>query len=256
MRRPPLPLLLPLLLLGACRPSAPAAPAGLKGLADGASWTDPATTITWIAIPGADYALSRSEITVDQYRRCAAAGACATEKAGGIEWQEQPWTRNELCNWNHPDRGDHPINCVDWVEADAVCRWAGGRTPTRQEWYDEASGGDDRIFPWGDEIATCERAVMNDWKTNRSGGLRKGCGTQTTWPVCSKPLGASRSGLCDLAGNLWEWTATQEFDDTPPRYNLGGSFENPADVMTVDFTLVNPIWSRVQTLGVRCRRAR
>ena len=25
-------------------------------------------------------------------------------------------------------------------------------------------------------------------------------------PVCSKPAGNSSQGVCDLAGNVWEWT--------------------------------------------------
>lgn len=256
MRPRLLPLLLCALALGACR-RGPSIPQELQQLDDGAAWTDPATTVTWIAIPGEPYALSKSEVTVDQYRRCVTAGACAGDEVGGIEWQEQPWREEDRCNWNHPDRGDHPINCLDWTEADAVCRWAGGRTISKEEWVREARGPDERTFPWGDRIATCETAVMNDWKTwSGTGALRKGCGALTTGPVCQKPKGHSRNGLCDLAGNVWEWTDTQEFDDTPPRYNLGGSFENPADYLTTDFTLVNPIWCRIQTLGARCRRLR
>ena len=36
-----------------------------------------------------------------------------------------------------------------------------------------------------------------------SGG--DGCGRETTWPVGSRPLGASPYGVEDLAGNVWEW---------------------------------------------------
>jgi len=41
-----------------------------------------------------------------------------------------------------------------------------------------------------------------------AGSFFGGCGTNTTWPVCSKPLGDSVSGLCDMAGNVAEWTTT------------------------------------------------
>ncbi|HHW96210.1 MAG TPA: formylglycine-generating enzyme family protein, partial [Oligoflexales bacterium] len=27
----------------------------------------------------------------------------------------------------------------------------------------------------------------------------------STWPVCSKPRGNTTHGLCDMAGNVWEW---------------------------------------------------
>ena len=35
----------------------------------------------------------------------------------------------------------------------------------------------------------------------------KGCGTGGTLPVCSKKPGNSAQGVCDLAGNVWEWVA-------------------------------------------------
>ena len=32
-----------------------------------------------------------------------------------------------------------------------------------------------------------------------------GCGTNSTWNVCSKTAGNTSHGLCDMAGNVWEW---------------------------------------------------
>ncbi|MBP8971341.1 formylglycine-generating enzyme family protein, partial [Myxococcota bacterium] len=67
------------------------------------------------------------------------------------------------------------------------------------EWeYAARSGGRDWKYPWGNENATCERAVMDD-------GSGNGCGRRSTWPVCSKPKGNTTQGLCDMAGNVWEW---------------------------------------------------
>jgi len=136
----------------------------------------------------AAFELARTEVTVAQYRACVEAGTCTTE---GL-------TAHGSCNWGKPGRGCHPVNCLDWDQARAFAAWVDGRLPSEAEWeYAARSGGRDQAYPWGDEAATCERAVMSD------GG--NGCGEGRTWDVCSKPEGNSEQGLCDLAGNVWEW---------------------------------------------------
>jgi iron(II)-dependent oxidoreductase len=122
------------------------------------------------------FEMTKTQVTVDQYKACVDAGACTAPDSGGA------------CNWGQSDRGKHPINCVDWQQAQAYAQWAGGRLPTEAEWeYAARSGGRDWKYPWGDEEATCQRAVMDDrgW----------GCGRDTTWPVCSKPSGNTTQGL-------------------------------------------------------------
>jgi hypothetical protein len=146
----------------------------------------------WLYSKPAKMEFTKSEITVAQYRECVDAGKCSTPK-GRSEDKE--------CNWGHQDRSDHPINCVDWNQTDAFCRWAGGRLPTVEEWYAEASDSGKRKYPWGNQDMTCVYAV---WFQNGSG-----CGKGSTWPVCSKPKGNSVSGLCDMSGNVWEWTSSQ-----------------------------------------------
>ncbi|MEE2645193.1 MAG: SUMF1/EgtB/PvdO family nonheme iron enzyme, partial [Myxococcota bacterium] len=44
------------------------------------------------------FSLSRTEITVAQYRHCVEANACSVPRT------------NQGCNWGRPDRDDHPIN--------------------------------------------------------------------------------------------------------------------------------------------------
>lgn len=137
----------------------------------------------------ATFELMRTEVTVAQYRRCVEIGACT------------PPGMRKRCNWSHPDRENHPINCVSWHQANDFARWVGARLPSEAEWeFAARSRGKVQRYPWGDERADCTRAVM---KT----GAGKGCGLKSSAPVCSKPQGHSEQSVCDLAGNVGEWVA-------------------------------------------------
>jgi len=152
--------------------------------------------------------MTKTQVTVEQYKACVDAGACTAPDTGGY------------CNWGQSDRGKHPINCVDWHQAQAYAKWAGGRLPTEAEWeYAARSGGRDWKYPWGNENATCDRAVMDD------GG--NGCGRGSTWPVCSKPKGNTTHGLCDMAGNVWEWVQDWYHDSYNGAPTDGSAWEKP-----------------------------
>jgi len=160
------------------------------------------------------FRIARTLTTVEQYKACVDAGGCAPPDSGG------------KCTWEAPGKERHPVNCVDWDQARRFSEWVGGRLPTEAEWEYAARGaGKHRHFPWGDEPATCGRAVMND------GGL--GCGTQRTWPVCSKPAGNTEQGLCDMAGNLYEWVQDwyhDSYDDAPAD---GSAWEDPPGTLRI-----------------------
>ncbi|MBU1432048.1 SUMF1/EgtB/PvdO family nonheme iron enzyme, partial [Myxococcota bacterium] len=96
-----------------------------------------------------DFWIGKTEVTVKQYRACVTAGACSKPDTG------------EYCNWGQSGREDHPINCVDWNQAQAFATWAGGRLPSEAEWeYAARSQGQGREYPWGNAQATCDYAVM------------------------------------------------------------------------------------------------
>jgi eukaryotic-like serine/threonine-protein kinase len=123
--------------------------------------------------------IDQTEVTGAMYARCVAGGKCKPR-----------WCLSG------PEFDQHPAVCVDWFNAKAYCEWAGRRLPTEAEWEKAARGTDDRLYPWGNEPATCELAVMNDGSGNGCGG-----GSAST-RVGSKPKGASPYGALDMAGNV------------------------------------------------------
>ncbi len=146
------------------------------------------------------FEITRTEVTASQYAACFDSGACSLEPLG-----YQPYH-----NWEggRPKTGreNHPVNTVDWFAATDFCQWAGGRLTTEAEWeYAAKSCGRDITYPWGDERATCQYAVMMNETSD-------GCGAGTTMEVCSKPAGNTEQGLCDMAGNVAEWVE-DDFED-------------------------------------------
>jgi len=165
------------------------------------------------------FRMLRHEVTNDEYRRLV------------------PGHRED-------EGGKLPARGVSWYEATAYAAWLGARLPTEAEWeYAAKSGGRGRRYPWGDEEATCERAVLGHRQACTDSDPC-GCGRNTTWEVCSKPAGSSVQGVCDLAGNLWEWCSDWYGDYSPAaqrdpagavvgahRVLRGGSWVNPARVL-------------------------
>jgi iron(II)-dependent oxidoreductase len=99
----------------------------------------------------------------------------------------------------------HPVIHVSWYEAEAYCNWAGRRLPTEAEWEMAASAepapdGESitehkRRYPWGDQPPTPELVNLDS--------RFLGC-----VDVGAFPRGDSAFGCRQMAGNVWEWTAS------------------------------------------------
>ncbi|MFT4622484.1 MAG: sulfatase activating formylglycine-generating enzyme [Myxococcota bacterium] len=148
--------------------------------------------LEWPEIPVdvGTFQLMHTEVTVDRYDACAAAGACPARLPGG------------LCGGQDP--GD-AVGCLDWFMARDVCAWLGGRLPTAAEWEFAATNrGHEVSAPWGPLPADCAVA-------------RLGCGARCDGftlpgPPCGYPAGTSEQGLCDLIGNAIEWVEDWHVD--------------------------------------------
>jgi len=126
------------------------------------------------------FCLDTTEVTVSAYAACIAAGQC-TPSVGGAT----------TCNGNHQDRGNHPINCVNYLQAEAFCSSQGARLPTEVEWEFAARGGTQALkYPWGEGSPDGKAC----WKNPMSCEVK-------TFP-------AYAYGLYDMSGNVWEWTAS------------------------------------------------
>jgi formylglycine-generating enzyme required for sulfatase activity len=143
------------------------------------------------------YAIDEHEVTVADYRRCVEAGGCTDKDLSAYS----------SCNWDKKERDEHPINCVDWEQAQAYCRSVGKRLPSEAEWEKAARGTDRRVYPWGN--------TWDDKKANVQG--------KDTVPVGSYPAGVSPYGAQDMAGNVWEWVQDWYADD----YYRNGPMRNP-----------------------------
>ncbi len=102
--------------------------------------------------------------------------------------------------------GRHPVVHVAWEDAQAYAQWAGKALPTEAEWEYAARGGlDGKRFTWGDEDCLSEEAMANTWQGEFPWQNLMIDGFEGTSPVGAFP--PNGYGLCDMAGNVWEWTA-------------------------------------------------
>ena len=148
----------------------------------------PARPAAWVWVQS--FLIDINEVTYAYYKACEASKKCPK---GGPNYVD----------FNAPTQ---PINGVNWFAANAYCEAAGKRLPTEAEWEKAAQGPNHTAYSWGDEVATCERAVIQD-AAGRSCGKqqasRKHAKVGRPEPVGRKPAGGY--GLYDMAGNSWEW---------------------------------------------------
>jgi len=150
-----------------------------------------------------DYRIGRYPVTNAQYA-CFLGANPQYPVPHADEENARPYNWDPQARTYPGDKADHPVVLVDWEDAEAYCRWLSQitgkhhRLPTEEEWEKAARGScpDTRLYPWGD-----------DWRPGC-------CNTQelgqrgTTSVYEFEQTNRSPFGVVDMAGNVWEWTAS------------------------------------------------
>lgn len=195
------------------------------------------------------FALDRREVTQREYKTFVDSQP-QSERNGLLP---RSWKIDGLGLAVHPeDRANHPVVFVSWSQAASYAAWVGKRLPTENEWEAAAAGTGGQSYPWGD--------AWRDEQCNGAGAA------DDTLPVESFPHSPSSAGCFDMAGNVWEWTATLEDEsdvtilpDGPVNVIIrGGGHRDDRDRLTTRYrwiapghaTFAHPLYNR--PIGFRC----
>ena len=165
------------------------------------------------------FSISKAPVTNIEFAEFVEAGGYRREKLwtkAGWQWRNHVGAQHPVY-WQKSDgdwfakcfdkievlRPHVPIVHVNWFEAQAWCNWAARRLPWEGEWEVAASRvpqptnatlkGSETRYPWGDEIATRNRANLDGFYGRPV-------------DVGAFPEGDSAYGCRQMMGNVWEWT--------------------------------------------------
>lgn len=185
-------------------------------------------------------------------------------EAGGYRyqgyWTTEGWAwrcQNRIetpSPWDNTRRPELPVVGVSWYEAFAYATWCGKHLPSEAQWEYAARGGDGRIYPWGNEAPTKQRANYKSRGPTPGGQCQEG---------------VSPFGCYDMAGNVWEWCYDgyhEAYYQKSPRCNptgvpdarekvcRGGAWTYDADTLKTFYRFCGKPTLRDRGYGFRCAR--
>lgn len=184
-----------------------------------------------------DFFIARHEASNEQYLRFIKAHPEWSRDRADPAKRDPDYLKHWLSPTEYPQElGDHPVTHVSWYAAEAFCKWSGGSLPTQEQWQAAAHTAE-APYPWGipdphgpPPVNHCDKSC----KKAHRGMINLPVypdGFPQTSPVNAFPGGATREGVLNLSGNVWEWTLTVSGDKG---VTLGGSYLATFEECTTD----------------------
>ena len=137
-------------------------------------------------------------------------------------------------------RPNQPVVGVSYFDAMKYAQWCAKSLPSAQQWEAAARGTDGRSYPWGEGLDAGKASY--DHTGPEAGLLDVGSFKDNVSPI----------GCVDMAGLVWEWTDTWYDEEHESKIVKGGSWADPADMLTCDFAFYAPPKEKSDIVGFRC----
>jgi formylglycine-generating enzyme required for sulfatase activity len=206
------------------------------------------------------FSIDKTEVSIERFEEFVRSAWSKDEvwSEAGLQWRNihRGGSGRDLRSAGR--RATHPVVAVSWYEADAFCRWEGGRLPTEAEWERAACFDSPGPYPWGSRV---QDGVRWSLKSIHGSVMR----VETA--EVEQDAHPNRLGMKHAIGNAWEWTADwyhreghadgPDQDPTGPSEGewktlRGGSFMNlPSYATCTHREPADPAVSRL-TAGFRC----
>jgi formylglycine-generating enzyme required for sulfatase activity len=194
------------------------------------------------------FAMSRTEVTVDDFRRFVAASgyrATATRRGYSMVYEERNgnFVRHSGIDWRSAYDGDRagddlPVLHVSARDADAYAQWLSAqsgqryRLPSEAEFEYALRAGGHARFPWGDGAPPSGAGNLTGARDHSPSGRNwrnafAGYGDGYWGPAPVGHFAANAYGLHDLAGNVSEWVADCWHDGYRRAPDEGMAWVNP-----------------------------